>query len=56
MKNLSKNLRSNLPIIGFILVDLYLIASSSSNVQIALLVMSLVLFIKAIFNSKDKYN
>ncbi|MCR8747190.1 hypothetical protein [Romboutsia lituseburensis] len=56
MKNISKNFKLNLPIIGFILIDLYLIASSSSNVQIALLVMSLALFIRALFNSKNKAN
>ncbi|MGL5560030.1 hypothetical protein [Paraclostridium bifermentans] len=56
MKNISKNLKSNLGIIGFILVDLYLIISSENNSRIALCLISLFIFIRIIFASKNKCN
>lgn len=56
MKNLSKNFRSNLGILGFILIDLYLVASSNSNMEFILCSISLVIFIRLLFVSKNKSN
>ncbi|WP_195336751.1 hypothetical protein [Paraclostridium bifermentans] len=56
MKNISKNLKLKLGIIGFILVDLYLIISSENNSRIALCLISLFIFIRIIFASKNKCN
>jgi hypothetical protein len=56
MKNLSKNFKSNLGILGFILVDLYLIAFSNSTMKIALGSISLVIFIRLLSASKNKSN
>lgn len=56
MKNISKNLKSKLGIIGFILVDLYLIISSENNSRIALCLISLFICIRIMFKSKNKCN
>lgn len=56
MKNLSKNFKSNLGILAFILLDLYLIAFSKSTMQVALVSISLVIFIKVLYVSKNKSN
>lgn len=54
MKKISKNLKLKLGIIGFILVDLYLIISSENNSRITLFLISLFIFIRIIFASKNK--
>lgn len=56
MTNFSKNHLSNLVIIGFILIDLYLIVFSGVASKIALSSISLIIFISLLFFSKHKSN